>query len=185
MGRRGNNCWPSSPAILISGNIVRCYKHQAIWKAKVENYITGVDDTLFLFFSNSNNFKSLAVPSWTQMSFWWGDAKMTRRWPISELRSRWGLSASNLKLVSVLRNGWYNHICNWYLINSTNIHSAPVMSNMKLTIHVYDMRHQKNQVGFSNWISFVCLQSRTSNCLHQSWMTVCLCYNKHCTYFWR
>lgn len=31
------------------------------------------------------------------------------------------------------------------------------MSNMKLTIRVYDMRHRLNQVGFSNWISSVCL----------------------------
>jgi len=31
------------------------------------------------------------------------------------------------------------------------------MSNMKLKIRVYDTRHQLNQVGFSNWISSVCL----------------------------
>lgn len=89
-----------------------------------------------------------------------GTAKMTRRWPVSELRSRWGLSASNFKLVSVLRNGWYNHICNWSPINSANIHSVPVMSNMKLTIRVYDTRHQENQGDFSNRIGSV-FQSRT------------------------
>lgn len=111
-----------------------------------------------------------------------GVAKMTRRWPVSELRSRWGLSASNLKLVSVLRNGWYNHICNWSPINSANIPSVPVMSNMKLTICVYDTRHQESQGDLSNRIGSV-FQNRTSNCPSHSQMTLCLYYNRHCIYF--
>lgn len=63
-----------------------------------------------------------------------GRAEVTRRWPVGEPRSRWGLSVFNLKLVSGLRNGWYNHICSWSPINSANIHGVAVVSNMKLTI---------------------------------------------------
>lgn len=114
-----------------------------------------------------------------------GTAKMTRRWPVSELRSRWGLSASNFKLVSVLRNGWYNHIYNWSPINSANIHSVPVMSNMKLTIHVYDTRHQENQGDFSNRIGSVCLPEQNTKVPSRSQITLCLCYNRHCCLFWR
>lgn len=65
-----------------------------------------------------------------------GRAEVTRRWPVGEPRSRWGLSVFNLKLVSGLRNGWYNHICNWSPINSANIEGMSVVGNMKLTIHV-------------------------------------------------
>lgn len=110
-------------------------------------------------------------------------AKMTRRWPVSEPRSRWGLSASNLKLVSVLRNGWYNHICNWSPINSADIHSVPVMSNMKLTIRVYDTRHQRiKEISVTGSAPSV-FQSRAPNCPSQSQMTLCLYYNRHCIYF--
>lgn len=112
-----------------------------------------------------------------------GTADTTRRWPTSELRSRWGRSASNLKLVSVLRNGWNNHICNWYPINSANIPSAPVMSDTKLTIRVYDTRHQLNQVVSVTGSAPSVSQSRTSNRLSRSQMTL-LMLQRALSLFW-
>lgn len=57
------------------------------------------------------------------------------------------------------------------------------MSNMKLTIRVYDTRHRLNQVGLRNWISSVCLLEQRIELLQPSQITVCLCYNRHCIYF--
>lgn len=97
-------------------------------------------------------------------------AEVTRRWPVGEPRSRWGLSVFNLKLVSGLRNGRCNHICNWSPINSANVLSMAAAGNMKLTIHVQVSGHWLHQMDLGNCINITCFLEKIGTEEKEDWL---------------
>lgn len=108
-------CWPPVPL-----------------KAKVEHYIIWIDNTLFSFPSDSKLPQPPQCLYEHRCHFNRGRADVTRKWPVGEPKSRWGLSVFNLKLVSGLRNGWYNHICSWTPINSASSHRMAVVGQYEI-----------------------------------------------------
>lgn len=103
-------------------------------KVKVEHTIIWEDNTLFSSANSSEPHSPSQCLHEHRCHFNRGRTEVTRKWPVGEPKSRWGLSVFNLKLVSGLRNGCYNHICSWAPINSTSSHETAVEGNMKLTI---------------------------------------------------
>lgn len=98
-------CWPPVPL-----------------KAKVEHYIIWIVETLFSFPYNCKLPQPPQCLYEHRCHFNRRRTGVTGKWPVGEPKRRWGLSVFNLKLVSGLRNGCYNHICSWTPINSASSH---------------------------------------------------------------